>query len=110
MPETSRAKADALTEGTDPRLVLATVYKVCLVLRLQAKGAELSVADVVLLMKVTRSRLSISVCAFSRLQLKSDTMVSSKVFFDHVVQRSLVPNIDYKEQCEMIKGAYCYRS
>lgn len=55
MPETPGAKADSLTERANPALVLTTLEEIHFVLSLQAKGTELSIADIVFLTKLPLS-------------------------------------------------------
>jgi len=51
LSKTPCAEADPLAKGTYPTLISAIVYKVALILRLQAERTKLSIADVVLVTK-----------------------------------------------------------
>lgn len=100
LPQTPRAEADALAEGTDPALILTALEEIGLVLGLQAEGTELPVACVVFLPKLSvqinlatttptgRKRAAIS------LMFEIETQVFREILFDKVIEGGFICDVN----------------
>jgi hypothetical protein len=103
LPQTPRAEADALAEGTDPALILAALEEIGLVLGLQAEGTELPVACVVFFPKLSvqidmATPRDTSPTARKRpaksLMFEIETQVLREILFDKVIERGLVRDVN----------------
>lgn len=100
LPQTPRAEADALAEGTDPAFILAALEEIRLVLGLQAEGTELPVACIVFLPKLSvqidlaTTSPTARMMAAKSLMFEIETQVLREILFDKVIEGGFVRDVN----------------